>query len=306
MRMKIDRLIGIIMILLQRDKATAAELAERFEVSARTINRDVEDICKAGLPLVTVQGYRGGISFAEGYKIDKTFFTREELQSILTGLKGIDSISEEAYFFRLIDKLSDRGNRVEADDVITIDLASHYQGPLMQKIARIKEAILSKRLVAFQYYSEKGESERRIEPYRLIFRWSSWYMFGYCLEKAAYRLFKLNRLWKLQLLNEPFSPRELSQAEVSFDDYFSSNVIHLKAIFAESEKYRLIDEYGIDCYTDCGSGLLLERDFASYENMRQWIFSFGDKVEILSPSELIDDRIKQAEKIIGQNQKNRS
>ena len=119
--MKIDRLIGIIMILLQRDKATVAELAERFEVSARTINRDVEDICKAGLPLVTVQGYRGGISFAEGYKIDKTFFTREELQSILTGLKGIDSISEEAYFFRLIDKLSDRGNRVEADDVITID-----------------------------------------------------------------------------------------------------------------------------------------------------------------------------------------
>lgn len=110
----------------------------------------------------------------------------------------------------------------------------------------------------------------------------------------------------MQLLNEPFSPRELSQAEVSFDDYFFSNVIHLKAIFAESEKYRLIDEYGIDCYTDCGSGLLLERDFASYENMRQWIFSFGDKVEILSPSELIDDRIKQAEKIIGQNQKNRS
>ena len=285
MRMKIDRLIGIIMILLQRDKATVAELAERFEVSARTINRDVEDICKAGLPLVTVQGYRGGISFAEGYKIDKTFFTREELQSILTGLKGIDSIS---------------------DDVITIDLASHYQGPLTQKIARIKEAILSKCLITFKYYSEKGESERRIEPYRLIFRWSSWYMFGYCLDKAAYRLFKLNRLWKLQLLNEPFSPRELSQAEVSFDDYFFSNVIHLKAIFAESEKYRLIDEYGIDCYTDCGSGLLLERDFASYENMRQWIFSFGDKVEILSPSELIDDRIKQAEKIIGQNQKNRS
>ena len=176
--MKIDRLIGIIMILLQRDKATVAELAERFEVSARTINRDVEDICKAGLPLVTVQGYRGGISFAEGYKIDKTFFTREELQSILTGLKGIDSISEEAYFFRLIDKLSDRGNRVEADDVITIDLASHYQGPLTQKIARIKEAILSKCLITFKYYSEKGESERRIEPYRLIFRWSSWYMFG--------------------------------------------------------------------------------------------------------------------------------
>ena len=108
--MKIDRLIGIIMILLQRDKATVAELAERFEVSARTINRDVEDICKAGLPLVTVQGYRGGISFAEGYKIDKTFFTREELQSILTGLKGIDSISEEAYFFRLIENSSDQGS----------------------------------------------------------------------------------------------------------------------------------------------------------------------------------------------------
>ena len=88
--MKIDRLIGIITILLQQDKITAPELAERFEVSRRTINRDIEDICKAGIPLITTQGYGGGISIDDRYKIDRSFFTDEELQTIFTGLKGID------------------------------------------------------------------------------------------------------------------------------------------------------------------------------------------------------------------------
>ena len=91
--MKIDRLIGIITILLQKDKVTAPELARRFEVSRRTINRDIEDICKAGIPIVTTQGNGGGISISDSYKIDKTLFTHDELQAVFSGLQGIDSVS---------------------------------------------------------------------------------------------------------------------------------------------------------------------------------------------------------------------
>ncbi len=297
--MKIDRLIGIITILLQKEKVTAPELAKRFEVSRRTINRDIEDISKAGIPIVTIQGNGGGISILDSYKMDKALLNDDELQAIFSGLKGIDSISKTSYLARMIEKLSVKDNHIQVDDSIIVDLSSHYQKPLTQKIDVLKNAIRTRRCVSFRYYYEKGESVRCIEPYHLIFKWSSWYIFGYYLDRKAYRLFKLNRLWNIGFLDKEFIPREIPEHELQFDDYFSSDAIHLKALFSKSEKYRLIEEYGVDCYSITDSGeLLLERDFASYDNMRSWIFSFGDKVTILEPQQLCEDRRKQAAAIL--------
>lgn len=297
--MKIDRLIGIITILLQKDKVTAPELAKRFEVSRRTINRDIEDIDKAGIPIVTTQGSGGGISILDSYKMDKALLNDDELQAIFSGLKGIDSISKTSYLAKMIEKLSRKNNHIQVDDSIIIDLSSHYQKPLTQKIDVIKNAIHTRQCISFRYYYQKGESVRCIEPYRLIFKWSSWYVFGYCLDRKAYRLFKLNRLWNISLLDKKFTLREIPENELQFDDYFSANTIHLKAIFSESEKYRLIEEYGVNCYNVTDNGkLLLERDFASYDNMRSWIFSFGDKVTILEPRQLCEDRKNQAAAIL--------
>ena len=91
--MKIDRHIGILSMLLQKDTVTAPYLAEQFEVSKRTINRDIEDLCKAGIPIVTKQGINGGISIMEDYKLDKTLFTQREMQDILPGLRSLDSVN---------------------------------------------------------------------------------------------------------------------------------------------------------------------------------------------------------------------
>ena len=297
--MKIDRLIGIITVLLQKDKITAPQLAERFEVSRRTINRDIEDLCKAGIPLVTTQGYGGGISIAEGYKLDKTLFTQEEIQTILAGLKGIDSVSKTSYLTKLAEKLSGREHRIASDDMILIDLASHYQGPLTQKIDTMKQAIRGHHLISFRYFYEKGEQQRTIEPYHLVFQWSSWYVFGYCLKRQAYRLFKLNRLWDLELEPEQFAVREVPKEELDFKDFYKADPIRLKAVFENEEKHRLIEEYGIDCYTvDENNRLLFEWDFVSYDNMREWICSFGDRVRVLEPEELYEDRKRQAGHIL--------
>lgn len=300
-KMKIERLIGIIMILLQQDKITAPELAKRFEVSRRTINRDIEDICKAGIPLVTTQGHEGGISIEASYKVSKTFFSQEELQTILTGLKGIDSVSKTPHFNKVVEKLSSKENRIVSEEVVIIDLASYYYGPLSEKIAEIKSAILSRHTISFQYYYVKGESYRHIEPYRLIFKWSSWYVFGYCLDRKDYRLFKLNRLWDLCILETCFVPRNLESDALDLEEHFKTNTVHLKAIFKESEKYRLIEEYGVGSYSIYEGGrLLFERDYANYHVMREWLFSFGDKVEIVEPEELRMDRLQQAKNIMEQ------
>ena len=202
--MKIDRLIGIITILLQNDKVTAPELAERFEVSRRTINRDIDDICKAGIPIVSMQGYGGGISIESGYKLDKAVFTKEQLQAILYGLQGIDSISSSPYAVTIAERLSSKNNQIIADNTIIIDLASHYKDTLIKKIELIKKAVSDKRVIVFDYFSSKGENQYSVEPYRIVFKWSSWYVFGYCIEKNEFRLFKLNRLWNLTKTENTF------------------------------------------------------------------------------------------------------
>jgi len=110
--MKIDRLLGIVTILLQRDKVTAPEFVNMFEVSRRTIHRDIDDICKAGIPIITYQGGDGGISIADGYKLDKSVLSVEELQSIITGLKSLGSVSDTARIKKLISKLSPKMKRL--------------------------------------------------------------------------------------------------------------------------------------------------------------------------------------------------
>lgn len=295
--MKIDRLMGILTILLRQDKATAPELARRFEVSRRTVNRDIDDLCRAGVPLVTTQGHGGGISIAPGYKLDKTLLTRGELQAVLAGLGGVDSVSKTAGARALAEKLSPKD--CPAQEVLLIDLASHYKGALTHKIGEIKRAIENSACIAFCYYAEKGESQRRVEPYRLVYQWADWYVLGFCLGRQAFRLFKLNRLWGLSVLDTPFRPRPIPAEELDFSRYFAAPAAHLKALFEPGEKYRLIEEYGPDCCTSCADGaLLLERDFASYEAMRAWVFSFGARVRVLAPEVLRADRRRQARAIL--------
>ncbi len=181
-----------------------------FEVSRRAINRDIEDICKAGIPLITHQGYGGGISIADGYKIDKSLFTEDELQTILAGLKGIDTVSRASNQVKLLDKFSSKAHRVSPKDTIIIDLASHYQIPLTQKIEAIKQAISRKISLDFSI-TIKGRAETQSRTYHLVFKWSAWYVFAYCLDRMDYRLFKLNRLWDLELTEESYLPARFPQ-----------------------------------------------------------------------------------------------
>jgi len=140
--MKIDRLIGILSILLQKEKVTAPYLAEQFEVSRRTINRDIEDLCKAGIPIVTKQGVNGGISIMDNYKIDKTLLTNEEMQDILAGLRSLDSINGTNRYGQLMEKYSaGSSDFLTGNQHVLIDLSSWYKDSLVPKIDLIRTAI---------------------------------------------------------------------------------------------------------------------------------------------------------------------
>ncbi len=177
--MKIDRLIGILSILLQEEKTTAPELAERFEVSRRTINRDIEDLCKAGIPIRTAQGTGGGISIMDGYRMDRTILSSKDMQMILAGLRSLDSVSGSRYYSQLMEKIQTGSSEfISGRDSMLIDLSSWYKGSLAPKIEVIQSAIENRRIIRFKYYAPSGESNRRVEPYYLVFRWSNWYVWG--------------------------------------------------------------------------------------------------------------------------------
>lgn len=286
--MRIDRLIGMLAILLQKEKVTAPELAEHFEVSRRTINRDIEELCKAGIPIVTQQGQGGGISIMDGYKMDRTLFTGKEMQDILAGLRSLDSVNGTNRYVQLMEKLSvDSSDFMTGNQSVLIDLSSWHQTALAFKIELIRAAIDSKRELAFIYYSPKGESRRQIEAYYLIFKWASWYVWGWCKTRKDFRLFKLNRMEQLELCENTFEERACPLPDLSDSKVFSGGM-EVKALFRPEYKWKLVEEYGAQCYTEQEDGRLLfqTNTFANKDYLIDWLFSFQDGVELIEPEEI--------------------
>ena len=295
--MKTERLIGILSVLLRQEKTTAPELARRFEVSRRTINRDIETLCRAGIPICTVQGAGGGISIMDGYRMDRTLLTSRDMQMILAGLRSLDSVSGSNYYRQLMEKLDPGASHlVSGRDYILIDLSSWYGKALAEKISRIREAVEEKRLLSFRYCAPGGESARRIEPYFLVFHWSSWYVWGWCLDRRDFRLFKVTRMTDLKE-EECFTPREAPLPDLSNERIFPPE-ISVTALFAPEMKWRLAEEFGPDCWEEQEDGrLLFRRDYASERELTGWLLTFGDGVEVLEPESVRETLFKTGKRL---------
>lgn len=288
--MKIDRLLAILTILLQKEQITAPELARRMEVSRRTIGRDIDDLCMAGFPIITRQGTGGGISISDAYKLDKSVLTKDELQSILIGLKGLESVDGTSGIEKLLQKLAPvQDAAMPVKDSVVIDLSSHYKDSLSEKMKQLKTAVAECRRVSFDYYSDKGIAHRIIEPYFTVYKWSAWYVFGYCSERSDFRLFKLNRLWKLEITDEVFQKRPVHDDKLNLGGHLTDHE-NMVLIFDKSVEYLLVEEYGPDCYVETADGKLrFERGYTNRDYTIRWIMGFGDKAEVFFPSDLRDE-----------------
>lgn len=291
--MKIDRLIGILSILLQKEMITAPELAEHFEVSRRTINRDIESLCKAGIPIQTSQGSGGGISIMNGYRMDRTLLTSRDMQMILAGLRSLDSVSGNRYYEQLMEKIQVGASElVNGRDSILIDLSSWYGDTLTPKIGLIQDAIELKKRIRFDYYSPRGETKREIEPYYLIFKWASWYVYGFCLMRKDFRLFKLNRMDGIMHGGRYDRREEIPVPELSDEKVFPAKG-KVSALFDPSMKWHLVEEYGVGSFTEQPDGkLLFEHEYADEEGLIAWMLSCRDQVTVIGP-ESVKNRLYQ-------------
>ena len=285
--MKIDRLIGILSILLQKEKVTAPELAQMFEVSKRTINRDIDDLCRAGIPIVTSQGTGGGIRIMDGYRMDRTILSSKDMQMIMAGLRSLDSVSGSHYYGQLMEKIKAGSTKVvSGSDSILVDLSTWNKDSLSTKFELIQDAIELGRVLKFDYYGPKGNSEREMEPYYLVFKWSNWYVYGYCLVRKDFRLFKLNRMTEIAHVRSFEKKNDVPMPDLSNEKIFPTKG-KIKAICDPSLKWHLIDEHGMDSFTELPDGkLLFEHDYADEEGVLSWILSMRDAVTLLEPESI--------------------
>lgn len=292
--MAIDRLIGILTVLLREEQVTAASLAERFEVSVRTIARDVDRLAEAGIPVRTARGAGGGISIMEGYGLDRTLFTNADRGAILAGLRSLDSVSGTGYYRQLMEKLPS-GLEDVGDDCVVIDLASWYGPVLAPRLAELKEACAGHRAVRFTYCAPAGDSRRVVEPDKLVFRWSSWYLHGWCREREDWRLFKLGRMLDLEVLTEEFAPRD-APWPITPPERVYPETLEAVVRFQPAARWRLIDEYGAESFTREADGtLLFRRGFPDRAELIRWALSFLDQAEVLEPAEVRAEICRMAE-----------
>lgn len=286
--MKIDRLIGILSVLMKRNKVTAPELAEKFEVSRRTINRDVETLLKAGIPLVTEQGAGGGISIVEGYKIDKTLLTSGEMQSVLMGLKSLSSVSGSKSFDNLMDKFNkDNEQVVAADSHLVIDLTAWNTRSLAPVIQKLQRAMDNNCLVKFTYYSPGGNTQRTVEPYLLVFRWYSWYLWSFCNLRQEFRLFKLGRMDQVEITEESFIPRIVADIKDIPKEVYNPDSIRVHAVFNPSVKWRLMEEFQRGAFKEEKDGsIFMDFTWSDKESLFSYLLGYRNNVEILGPPKL--------------------
>lgn len=290
--MKIDRLIAIIMILLNCEKTTASKLAEMFEVTPRTIYRDIDTIAQAGIPIITTTGIEGGISIVPSFKVDKKFFSSEDIQSLLMGLSSIQTTLSSSKLIGVKEKLKNLLPASQSKDIllkseqITIDLTTWMGNKsFLVNLEKLKQSLKDNILVTFDYYNLKGiKTCRTVEPYQLILKESYWYLQSYCTEKNSFRTFKLSRISHLKLLDNTFVPRDFTPLPLSGKGWVDDQLITIQLRVEASLLEKMIELCGEEnIQLTENNTFLVNFPFVPDEMGYNLLLSFGPKCECLGP-----------------------
>jgi predicted DNA-binding transcriptional regulator YafY len=284
---KIERLISIVMILLKREVVSASELSTLFNVSVRTIQRDIDSLGYANIPIFAIVGSKGGYSLMDEYKFDKRLMTNEDLENIIIALSGFEKLIFSQELQLTIEKIKSMTNGLTDIDIdfSFYDFAGRRE--FFSQLLLIRQAIRENRQISFDYINQSGEiSSRIIDPYKLSLREMRWYVYGYDSNKHMFRIFKIARMSRLELKNF-FSP--LENVPPRFNQPIQETVeVELELSIKVLDQF--IERYGKDslekrtnqCYKTIVS---LPRNDYGY----QFLASFGNSVKIVGPDYFIQD-----------------
>lgn len=294
--MKINRLLEITIILLNKGTVTARELADRFGVSPRTIYRDIDDLSGAGVPVFTNKGNGGGISLLEDYSINKTLISEHESESLILALKTLQATKYPG-IETVLDKIGAVFKNKDFADWVFIDFSHWGSTPNeYNKFLDIKNAILQCRCISFDYINSEGcKSSRNIEPMRLLFKSKAWYLWGYCKTREDFRTFRISRMKNVEVTEEAFK-RKQPETQEKHSDGIPERLVTLKLKFYQQALHRLYDDFDEELIVKNKDGTCnVTITFPEDEWVYGYIMSFGCYVEVLEPKhiqEIIIARMK--------------
>ena len=301
--MKVDRLVSIIMTLLNKERIGAQELADMFEVSPRTIYRDIDAINMAGIPVRSIPGVGGGFEIMPEYKIDKNVFSTADLSAILTGLSGLSDMVQDDELANVLAKIKSfipagkvKDMEIKANQ-ICIDF-SPWSGNqnIRPYLQTIKAALEDSRLLSFVYIAHHGnKTVRTVAPYQLVLKGGHWYLYGYCHSRSDYRLFRLSRMSDLLKKQETFVPRDYPQPILDFVNITETIQTEITIRIHRSVLDRVLEYCTCDRFLPDGDAhYIVHFPFVENEYYYDILLGFGDKCECLAPSHI---RAKMKQKI---------
>lgn len=295
--MKENRYFQMIYLLLDKGQMTAPELADYFEVSIRTIYRDIDILSSAGIPIYATQGKGGGIAIQDSYVLKKLLLSEQEQKQILMALQGI-RVLEDEQINMLLSKLSgvfqrQQGNWLEIDfSTWTKSGAGKHNFQLLQS------AIWKSRIVSFSYYSGKGEQTKRIiEPHKLVFKTSDWYLYGYCTLRKDFRFFKLTRIRDLKLQDAEFM-RETPEHIFERSDEFEMKTVQVTLLFDAGMSHEVFEKFDEEVSEQEDGSLLVTTILPDNELLYSYVLSCRERVEVLSPPYVRDNVRKRVRKML--------
>ncbi|MCI9165544.1 MAG: YafY family transcriptional regulator [Oscillospiraceae bacterium] len=290
--MKVDRLVSIIMTLLDKERIGAQELADTFEVSPRTIYRDIEAINMSGIPIRSIPGVGGGFEIMPDYKLDNKVFSTADLSAILMGLSSLSSVVRGGELANALEKVKSFIPAEKAKDIeiksnqICIDLSSWTGNRTIQPYVKIIQAALQNHtLLSFAYTAHHGKKTiRTVEPYQLVLKGSRWYFQGYCRTRNDFRLFRVSRMSELQMKRETFIPRDFQKPILDFEEIAEAMQTDIKIRIHQSVLDRVLEYCPYDRFVpDDDAYYIVNFPFIENDYHYDILLGFGDKCECLEP-----------------------
>lgn len=284
-------MLAMTVMLLNRERVSAREMAERFGVSVRTIYRDLEAMDVAGIPVIAYQGGGGGYSLAESYTLDRQLLSFDGMLSILTALRGINSTLGDQRLEEAIEKfnaLVPERRRIDAERHLrqfVVDLSPWGMTPSQEKrLKTIQQALSENRVLSFEYQAASKPRERRsVEPTTLVFKGYTWYLYAYCRLRKDFRLFRLTRMGDPTIEVESYLPREGSYRNIERQEP-SCRLTRFLLRFAPIVRSLVEEQFDSSELTIEPDGSLHAR-FTMPED--QWVYgmilSYGPAVEVIAP-----------------------
>ncbi len=295
------------MLLLSRECVSAPELAARFEVSVRTIYRDIEALCEAGIPVAAYPGAGGGFGILRGYKLDRSVVAPNELGQAAATLESLSDALDDRKMSGTADKLkalAPRGmvaGKPVPENYVFIELAPAKRE--RDKIGLLRRSIEERRVIRFRYIDSKGiRSERGAEPDALVFTWHAWYLYAFCRERYAPRLFKIARIEDLKLEAERFEPHDVDLDSRPWNSRWAETEPFLPCVIRFHDAARVRQHFDESMIQVDDSGRAVVR---THFSISDWAVSFllglGIPFEILEPIEFREFVASRARGIVGLN-----